>query len=313
MTAYIARRLLSMLPVVAIVAMFVFLLLHLAPGDPAAIIAGDNATPQNIAQIRTALGLDEPIWKQFLVWAGSLVRGDLGKSMFWNEPVAALIAQRAEPTLSLALTTLSVAVVLAISMGVTAAAKAGTVIDRFVMGFAVCGFSVPVFVVGYLLIFVFAIALKWLPVQGYTPIAEGMAPWLRNLVLPSIALGLAYVALIARITRATMLDVLAEDYIRTGRAKGVTARSLLLKHALKNAAVPIVTVIGIGVALLIGGVVITETVFNIPGVGRLVVDAIARRDYPIIQGVIIVFSGIYVLVNLVVDLSYTLLDPRIRY
>lgn len=313
MIAYIARRLLSMLPVVAIVAMFVFLLLHLAPGDPAAIIAGDNATPQNIAQIRKALGLDEPIWRQFLVWAGSLVQGDLGKSMFWGDPVARLIGQRAEPTVSLALTTLSVAVVLAVSMGVTAAAKAGTAIDRFVMGFAVFGFSVPVFVVGYLLIFVFAIALKWLPVQGYTPIAEGVVPWLRNLVLPSVALGLAYVALIARITRTTMLDVLAEDYIRTGRAKGVAARPLLLKHALKNAAVPIVTVIGIGVALLIGGVVITETVFNIPGIGRLVVDAIARRDYPIIQGVIMVFSGIYVLVNLLVDLSYTLLDPRIRY
>jgi peptide/nickel transport system permease protein len=168
-------------------------------------------------------------------------------------------------------------------------------------------------VVGYLLIYVFAIQLKWLPVQGYTPIEEGFVPWLRNLVLPSLALGLAYVALIARITRATMLDVLAEDYIRTARAKGVATRTMLLRHALKNAAVPIVTVIGIGVALLIGGVVITETVFNIPGIGRLVVDAIARRDYPIIQGVIVLFSGIYVLVNLAVDLSYTFFDPRIRY
>ena len=313
MTAYIARRLLSMLPVMALVALFVFLLLHIAPGDPAAIIAGDNATPDNIAQIRKALGLDEPIWKQFLVWVSSLARGDLGRSMFWNDPVTTLIAQRAEPTLSLALTTLIFAIVIAITLGVVAAAKAGTAIDRIVMGFAVIGFSVPVFVVGYLLIFVFAIYLKWLPVQGYTPLSEGALPWLRNLVLPSIALGLVYVALIARITRATMLDVLAEDYMRTARAKGVAPRPLLLKHALKNAAVPIVTVIGIGVALLIGGVVITETVFNIPGIGRLVVDAIARRDYPIIQGVIMVFSGIYVLVNLVVDMSYTLLDPRIRY
>ncbi len=198
-------------------------------------------------------------------------------------------------------------------MGVVAAARVGTWIDRLVMGFAVFGFSVPVFVVGYLLIFLFAVQLKWLPVQGYTPIAEGIGPWLHNLVLPSITLGLAYVALIARITRATMLDVLAEDYIRTAKAKGVAAAPLLLRHALKNAAVPIVTVVGIGVALLIGGVVITETVFNIPGIGRLVVDAIARRDYPIIQGVIILFSGIYVLVNLLVDLSYTLFDPRIRY
>jgi peptide/nickel transport system permease protein len=200
-----------------------------------------------------------------------------------------------------------------VTLGVLAAWRVATFVDRVVMGFAVLGFSVPVFVVGYLLIYVFAIQLKWLPVQGYTPIAEGLVPWLRNLVLPSIALGLAYVALIARITRATMLDVLAEDYIRTARAKGVETRTMLLRHALKNAAVPIVTVIGIGVALLIGGVVITETVFNIPGIGRLVVDAIARRDYPIIQGVIVLFSGIYVIVNLAVDLSYTFFDPRIRY
>jgi peptide/nickel transport system permease protein len=313
MTAYIIRRLLSMLPVMAIVALFVFLLLHLAPGDPAAIMAGDNATPDNIAQIRQKLGLDEPIWKQFLVWVASLAQGNLGNSMFWGDPVTTLIAQRAEPTISLAVTTIGVAVIIAVFLGVVAAANAGTGIDRFVMGFAVMGFSVPVFVVGYLLIFLFAIELKWLPVQGYTPIAEGILPWLRNLVLPSVALGLAYVALIARITRATMLDVLSEDYMRTARAKGVAATPLLLKHALKNAAVPIVTVIGIGVALLIGGVVITETVFNIPGIGRLVVDAIARRDYPIIQGVIMVFSGVYVLVNLLVDLSYTFFDPRIRY
>jgi peptide/nickel transport system permease protein len=313
MTAYITRRLLSMLPVMAIVALFVFLLLHLAPGDPAAIMAGDNATPDNIAQIRQKLGLDEPIWKQFVVWVASLAQGNLGNSMFWGDPVTTLIAQRAEPTISLAATTIAVAVIIAVFLGVVAAANAGSFIDRFVMGFAVMGFSVPVFVVGYLLIFLFAIELKWLPVQGYTPIAEGVLPWLRNLVLPSVALGLAYVALIARITRATMLDVLSEDYMRTARAKGVASRPLLLKHALKNAAVPIVTVIGIGVALLIGGVVITETVFNIPGIGRLVVDAIARRDYPIIQGVIMVFSGVYVLVNLLVDLSYTFFDPRIRY
>jgi peptide/nickel transport system permease protein len=310
MTAYIVRRLLSMVPVIAIVALFVFLLLHLAPGDPAAIMAGDNATPDNIAQIRQKLGLDEPLWRQFIVWIASLAQGNLGNSMFWGDPVTTLIAQR---TISLAAMTITFAVVIAIVLGVVAAANAGTGIDRFVMGFAVMGFSVPVFVVGYLLIFLFAIELRWLPVQGYTPIAEGILPWLRNLVLPTVALGLAYVALIARITRATMLDVLSEDYMRTARAKGVAAMPLLLKHALKNAAVPIVTVIGIGVALLIGGVVITETVFNIPGIGRLVVDAITRRDYPIIQGVIMVFSGVYVLVNMLVDLSYTFFDPRIRY
>ncbi len=313
MIAYIVRRLLSTVPVMFIVAVCVFLLLHLAPGDPAAIMAGDNATPQNIAQIRQKLGLDEPLWRQFGTWMISLARGDLGESMFWRTSVTTLIGQRAEPTISLAITTIIFAVVIAITLGVVAAWKAGTGIDRLVMGFAVMGFSVPVFVVGYLLIYCFAIWLRWLPVQGYTPFEEGLGPWLRNLVLPTITLGLVYVALIARITRATMLDVLAEDYMRTARAKGVATRPMLLKHALKNAAVPIVTVIGIGIALLIGGVVITETVFNIPGIGRLVVDAIQRRDYPIIQGVIMVFSGIYVLVNLLVDLSYTFFDPRIRY
>ena len=312
MTVTILRRLLSVLPVMGVVAVCVFSLLHLAPGDPAAIIAGDNATPANIAAIRIQLGLDQPIWWQFLVWIGTLLHGDLGTSMFWGDSVFSLVQQRAAPTISLAFTTLVVAVSIALVLGVLAAARAGTWIDRFVMAFAALGFSVPVFVVGYFLIFLFAIQLRWLPVQGFTPITEGLWPWLRNLILPSIALGLAYVALIARITRTAMLDVLAEDYMRTARAKGVAVRPMLFKHALKNAAVPVVTVIGNGVALLIGGVVITETVFNIPGIGRLVVDAIARRDYPIIQGVILLFSGVYVLVNLLVDLSYTLFDPRVR-
>ncbi len=313
MFAYIVRRILMTVPVMTLVAIIVFMLLHLSPGDPAAIMAGDNATIDQIAAIRAKLGFDQPLWKQFALWCFALIQGDLGNSLFWGDPVIALIGQRAEPTISLALTTISFAVVVAVSLGVVAAANPGTWIDRSVMGFAVMGFSLPVFVVGYILIFVFAIDLRWLPVQGYTRISEGIGPWLHNLVLPSLALGMAYVALIARIARAAMLEVLSEDYIRTGKAKGVAARPLLLRHALKNAAVPIVTVIGIGVALLIGGVVITETVFNIPGVGRLVVDAISRRDYPIVQGVIMIFAGIYVLVNLLVDLSYTLFDPRIRY
>jgi len=313
MLAYIVRRILMTVPVMTLVAIIAFMLLHLSPGDPAAIMAGDNATIDQIAAIRAKLGFDQPLWKQFALWCLALVQGDLGNSLFWGDPVIVLIGQRAEPTISLALTTISFAVVVAVSLGVIAAANPGTWIDRSVMGFAVMGFSLPVFVVGYILIFVFAIDLRWLPVQGYTRISEGIGPWLHNLVLPSLALGMAYVALIARIARAAMLEVLSEDYIRTGKAKGVAARPLLLRHALKNAAVPIVTVIGIGVALLIGGVVITETVFNIPGVGRLVVDAISRRDYPIVQGVIMIFAGIYVLVNLLVDLSYTLFDPRIRY
>jgi peptide/nickel transport system permease protein len=313
MLAYILRRLASTVLVMGIVAVFVFLLLHLSPGDPAAIIAGDNATAEQIAGIRKQLGLDDPLPVQFLRWVSAVVQGDLGISIFSNEPVAKLISQRIEPTLSLALTTLIVAVTLAVSFGVLAAWKVGTWIDRSLMVLSVIGFSVPVFVVGYMLIYVFSINLRWLPVQGYSPIDQGFGPWIERLILPSIALGLAYVALIARITRTSMLEVLAEDYIRTANAKGVATRSVLLKHALKNAGVPIVTVIGIGVALLIGGVVITETVFNIPGVGRLVVDAISKRDYPIIQGVILIFSGVYVLVNLLVDMSYTLLDPRIRY
>ncbi len=313
MLAYILRRLASTVLVMGIVAVFVFLLLHLSPGDPAAIIAGDNASAEQIAGIRKQLGLDDPLPVQFFRWLSAVLQGDLGISIFSNEPVLKLISQRVEPTLSLALTTLIVAVTLAVSFGVLAAWKVGTFVDRALMVVSVLGFSVPVFVVGYMLIYVFSINLRWLPVQGYSPIDQGFGPWIERLVLPSIALGLAYVALIARITRTSMLEVLAEDYIRTARAKGVATRSMLLKHALKNAGVPIVTVIGIGVALLIGGVVITETVFNIPGIGRLVVDAISKRDYPIIQGVILIFSGVYVLVNLLVDLSYTLLDPRIRY
>jgi peptide/nickel transport system permease protein len=313
MLAYIIRRLASTVLVMGIVAVFVFLLLHLSPGDPAAIIAGDNATGEQIAGIRKQLGLDDALPVQFYRWLVAVLHGDLGISIFSNEPVAKLIGQRIEPTLSLALTTLTVAVTLAVSFGVLAAWKVGSWIDRLLMVVSVLGFSVPVFVVGYMLIYVFSINLRWLPVQGYSPIDQGFGPWIERLILPSIALGLAYVALIARITRTSMLEVLAEDYVRTANAKGVATHSVLLKHALKNAGVPIVTVIGIGVALLIGGVVITETVFNIPGVGRLVVDAISKRDYPIIQGVILIFSGVYVLVNLLVDMSYTLLDPRIRY
>jgi peptide/nickel transport system permease protein len=313
MGAFIIRRLLSTLLVMGLVGVFIFLLLHLSPGDPAAIIAGDNATPAQIEAIRTSLGLNDPLHVQFGRWAVRVLNGDLGISIFSNVPVATLIAQRVWPTISLAFTTIVLAVALALSAGVLAAWKAGSLADRLVMILSVVGFSVPVFVVGYLLIYVFAITLRWLPVQGYSPLAEGFWPWASHLILPSTALGLAYVALIARITRTAMLDVLAEDYMRTARAKGVATGPMLFKHALKSAGVPIVTVVGIGIALLIGGVVITETVFNLPGIGRLVVDAISKRDYPIIQGVILLFSGVYVIINLLVDLSYTLLDPRIRY
>ena len=313
MLSYIIRRLLGVIPVMLVVGIFVFSLLHLAPGDPAAIIAGDNATEANVAQIRANLGLDRPLLEQFASWGWATLRGDLGVSMFSNVAVTTLVQQRVGPTFSLAAATMLVAVSIAITAGVLAAWKAGSLLDRAVMGLAVMSFSVPVFVVGYMLVYVFALQLRWLPVQGYVSLSEGLWPWLRHLILPSLALGLAYVALIARITRASMLDVLAEDYIRTASAKGVATVPMLLRHALKNAAVPIITVIGIGVALLISGVVITESVFNIPGIGRLVVDAITRRDYPIIQGVMIIFAAVYVLINLVIDILYSFIDPRIRY
>ena len=296
-----------------VVGIFVFSLLHLAPGDPAAIIAGDNATEANVARIRASLGLDRPLLEQFSSWGWATLRGDLGVSMFSNIPVTTLVQQRVGPTVSLAVTTMLVAVVIAITLGVLAAWKAGSLLDRGVMALAVTGFSVPVFVVGYALVYFFALEWRWLPVQGYAPMSDGLWPWLRHLILPSFALGLAYVALIARITRTSMLEVLAEDYIRTASAKGVATLPMLLRHALRNAAVPIITVIGIGVALLMSGVVITESVFNIPGVGRLVVDAITRRDYPIIQGVMVIFAAVYVLINLVIDILYSFIDPRLRY
>ena len=296
-----------------VVGVFVFLLLHLTPGDPAAIIAGDYASPADIVKIRERLGLDRPIHVQFLTWVGHLAQGDLGVSIFSNLPVTHLIAQRLEPTLALSVTTIFIAILFAVPLGVLAAWKAGTLVDRLTMMFAVFGFSVPIFVVAYILMYVFAIELKWLPVQGYVPIKDGFLPFLRSITLPSIALATLYAALIARISRAAVLEVLSEDYIRTAHAKGLSSPAVLVRHALKNAAVPIVTIIGIGIALLIGGVVVTESVFNIPGLGRLTVDAILHRDYPVIQAIILVFSGVYVLINLLVDLLYTVLDPRIRY
>jgi peptide/nickel transport system permease protein len=313
MFSYLIRRVLATIPVMAIVALFVFSLLYIAPGDPAAVIAGDQASPEDIEKIRKSLGLDRPFLLRFTEWAWSLLQGDLGTSMFTGMKVTELIGQRIEPTLSLMFVTLVFAIVIAVPAGVLAAWKVGTWIDRFIMALCVLGFSVPVFVVGYLLSYFFALERDWFPVQGYTAMKQGFWPWLENLVLPGVALGFVYIALIARITRATMLEVLSQDYIRTAKAKGMGTTGILFLHALKNASVPIVTVIGIGVALLIGGAVVTESVFAIPGLGRLTIDAIVRRDYPVIQGLVVIFSFIYVLVNLLIDLLYTLLDPRIRY
>jgi peptide/nickel transport system permease protein len=313
MYAYIVRRILTTVPVMGVVAVAVFLLLHLTPGDPATVIAGDYARPEDIVRIRAQLGLDQPLYIQFFTWIGNVLTGDLGVSIFSNLPVTKLIGQRLEPTLALAVATIVFAVVVAVPLGVIAAWRAGSFADRAIMVFSVLGFSVPVFVIGYALMWGFSLKLGWFPVQGYKPIAEGIVPFLRSIALPTFALGIIFIALIARITRASVLEVLTEDYIRTARAKGLDNRTLLIRHALKNAAVPIVTIIGIGIALLIGGVVVTESVFNIPGLGRLTIDSVLRRDYPVIQGVILMFSFVFVVVNLLIDLSYTVLDPRIRY
>ncbi|MGL4440322.1 MAG: ABC transporter permease [Bosea sp. (in: a-proteobacteria)] len=312
MLRLIATRVLSTIPVMGVVALIVFFMLRLS-GDPAAILAGDTASSEQVERVRIALGLTKPLHEQFFGWIGQLLRFDLGTSLFTGLPVTTLIAQRIEPTAMLALTTIIFSVLVAVPMGVLAAWKSGGWIDRLVMVVCVLGFSVPVFVMGYFLIFNFAITLRWFPVQGYTSPFVDFGRFLTQITLPTITLSFIYVALIARITRASVIEVLGEDYIRTARAKGQVEAKVLFRHALKNAAVPIVTVIGLGVALLIGGVVVTESVYNIPGLGRLVVDAITRRDYPIIQGLILFFALIYVVLNLIIDIIYTIVDPRIRY
>jgi peptide/nickel transport system permease protein len=317
MLRFLAQRIAAIVPVLLVVAVVVFLILRLTPGDPAAVIAGNNATSDDIDRIREQLGLSKPLLTQFWIWFSNVLRGDLGYSFYLNKPVTELIAQRIEPTLSLAAGTLLIAVLLAVPLGTLAAWRMGGWLDRVLSGFSVAGFSVPVFVIGYVLIYFFSIKLHWLPVQGYRRLfgasSQGIGAWAYQLVLPWLALATIYIALIARVTRASVSEALTEDYIRTARAKGIRESAVLLRHALANAAVPIATVIGIGVALLIGGVVVTETVFAIPGLGSLTVDSVLNRDFPVIQGVVLFFSALYVLVNLGVDLSYLALDPRIRY
>ena len=313
MLAYVVRRLVATVFVMTFVAFFVFSLLYLTPGDPAATIAGDLATADDIARIHRQLGLDDPFLVRFGHWAWGVLQGDLGTSIFTNLPVTTLIRQRVGPTVSLTVMALIITLSFAIPLGVIAASKVGSWIDRLVMVVAVLGFSVPSFVLAYIAILCFSVWLDWLPVQGYASLSEGFAPFIEHLILPSIVLGLIYGALIARITRAAMLEVLSQDYIRTAQAKGLTEGKVLAGHALRNAAIPIVTVIGSGIALLIGGVIVTETVFAIPGIGRLTVDAILRRDYPIIQGVTLILSAVYVVINLLVDMSYTFFDPRVRF
>lgn len=313
MFAFLVKRIAATVPVLLIVAVLVFLLLRLTPGDPAAIIAGDAASPENVAKIRENLGLSKPLIAQFGIWFGNVLAGDLGESYFFKVKVSTLIMQRIEPTLALSFCTILIAVLVAVPLGVLAAWKQGGWLDRMLMGFSVMGFSIPVFVLAYILIWVVSLKLGWLPVQGYERLSGGFVPFIRHLILPSVTLSVIYIALIARVTRASVQDVLSEDYIRTARAKGLPENRVLIGHALANAAVPIITVIGIGIALLIGGVVVTESVYGIPGLGRLTVDAVLARDFPTIQGVILFFSFVYVLINLLVDLSYLVFDPRIRY
>ncbi|MGJ7484615.1 ABC transporter permease [Variovorax sp. LT2P21] len=313
MLSLVLKRLVAAIPVVLIVATVVFLLLRMAPGDPARVIAGDMASEETIAQIRTNLGLDRPLPVQYGIAMGSLVKGDLGTSIVSKQPVASLIAARLGPTAALALTSLLLTVMIAIPLGVLSAWWHRRTFDRLTMALTVMAFSVPAFVVGYVLILLFSVTLNWFPVQGYAPLADGVGRFLYQLVLPSLTLATVFVALITRITRASMLDVLGEDFVRTARAKGAPERYVLFRHALRNAAAPIVTVVGVAITTLISGVVVTETIFNIPGVGSLIVDAVLARDYPVVQGTILFFSFIYVFVNLAIDLIYVLLDPRIRY
>jgi peptide/nickel transport system permease protein len=301
------------IPVLGVVAVLVFLLLRLTPGDPAAILAGDAATSEQIAAIRADLGLDKPLVVQFGIWLGKVLSGDLGQSFYFRIDVASLIGQRLEPTFALATLTILIAIVVAVPLGALAAWRFGGWLDRALMGFSVLGFSVPVFVLAYLLIWLVSLQLGWLPVQGYVRISDNFFLFVKHLILPAITLSVIYIALIARVTRASVLEALGEDYIRTARAKGLPEMRVLVRHALANAAVPIATVIGIGIGILIGGVVVTESVYAIPGLGRLTVDAVLARDFPTIQGVILFFSLIYVLVNLLIDLLYVFLDPRIRY
>jgi peptide/nickel transport system permease protein len=310
---FLAYRLVATLPVVLGVAVVVFLILRLAPGDPAVVLAGDTATPETVAEIREQLGLDEPLVTQFVTWVGLIVQGDLGVSIISGKPVSTLILQRVEPTLSLAATTFVLSILFAVPLGIIAAWRHQTWVDRSVMAVSVFGFSIPAFVLGYLLVYAFAVHLKWFPVQGFKSLSLGIGPFLSSMALPTITLSLFYGALVARITRASLLEILGEDYIRTARAKGVGEVSVMTRHALQVAAGPIISIIGIGLAMLISGALITESVFNLPGLGRLTVDAVMSRDYPVIQGLILVLSFAYILINLLVDIAYAAVDPRIRY
>ena len=313
MKIYVLRRLLAVVPVMLVVATVAFVLIHLAPGDPASVIAGPYASADDVARLRHQLGLDEPLPVQLVRWYGRLLRGDLGDSIFLRRPVTEAIVDRLEPTLLLTTWATLIAVLIGVPAGIVSARYHNSAIDQSLMGLALLGLSVPNFLLGLIMILVFGVWLGWLPVAGYVPLDAGVWRNLRSLVMPSLALGLVQSALIARITRSSMLDVLREQFVLTGRAKGLAENTVVYKHALKNAIIPTLTVIGITFALLIGGAVVIETVFNIPGLGRLIISAVLRRDYPVIQGVVLLIAVTYTAVNLLVDLAYLAVDPRVRY
>ncbi len=313
MLGYIIRRVLLAIPVMFVVAAGVFLLLYLTPGDPAAVVLGPDASPQRVAELRQQLGLDRPVAIQVARWFGQLLHGDLGQSIYLNRPVTLTILERAEPTLMLTLLATLFAILVGLPIGIVSATRAGSWADLGAMLVALGGISMPSFWVGLNLIFVFAVLAGVLPVAGYQPLSRGLWENLRYLILPAVTLGFAQAALLARMSRSLMLDVLREDYVRTARSKGVEERRVVLSHALRNAMVPLVTVMGLTFAILMGGAVITEQVFNIPGVGRLLVQSVLRRDYPVVQGIVLVIAFNYVVINLCVDILYGLFDPRVRH
>jgi peptide/nickel transport system permease protein len=312
-TAYLVRRVLALLPVMAVVVTVVFLLIHLIPGDPVSVMLGPDATPAQVEETRRALGLDRPLHEQLFLFYSRVLRGDLGRSYFLDRPVTTALWERAEPTLVLTVSALLVAVAIGVPSGIVAAAYPGSAWDRVLMTGALLGVCIPGFWLGLNFIYLFAVRLGWLPAAGYASLFVDPVAALRYMVLPAVSLGFNQSALIARIARSCMLEVLQQDYIRTARAKGLPQRLVVYVHAFRNALVPVVAVIGITMAILIGGAVVTEIVFNIPGLGRLIISAILRRDYPVVQGVVLVTATAYVLINLAVDVVYALIDPRIRY
>jgi len=310
---YLLNRLVGLVAVMFIVATIVFVILRITPGDPAAVMLGPEASQQDIDALRARLGLDRPLPVQYLGWLGQLARGDLGQSIFLGKPVLAALADRAEPTFWLTLMSLAIAAAIALPVGILSAVRRGTALDQSVLTFSMFTSSVPSFWLGLVLMQVFSVKLGWLPVAGYGGPDASIGTRLSHLILPAVVLGLVNSALITRFIRASMLDVLRDDYVRTARAKGLPERRVILKHAVRNALIPILTVLGLTTALLISGAVVTETVFGLPGVGSLVVSAVLRRDYPVIQGALLVIAALYVLINLFIDLLYLAVDPRVRY